>query len=342
MSDRRVAVVLFNLGGPARPEDVRPFLNNLFSDPAIIGLPVLLRRPLADVVARSRTRVAVANYNALGGGSPLLAETKAQALALEAELARSGVAVRVTIAMRYWAPTIEAAARDIAEFDPTDIILAPLYPQFSTTTTESSLVSWDAAYRGAGATHAICCWPTNEGLVSAHVEAIRETWDGAGRPPVRLLFSAHGIPARTARAGDPYPWQVEATCLAIADRLGDGWDWKLCYQSRVGPLRWLGPSTPDSIREASRNGLGVLVDPVSFVSEHVETLVELDRDYARLAQDAGAPCFLRVPAVGVRAAFIRGLAEAILRRLDRPGVGPDGVACPAGYDRCIRDERGAA
>ncbi len=339
--DRRVAVVLFNLGGPKELEDVRPFLRNLFSDPAILDLPAVVRAPLAELISRSRARTAVANYQAMGGGSPLLAETEAQAEAVKAELAQGGLTAEVFVAMRYWTPMTEVTALEVARYAPTDVVLAPLYPQFSTTTTASSLAAWRASYRGSGEVRTICCWPRNEGLVTAHAEAIRDVWEDAGRPIVRLLFSAHGIPTRTANRGDPYAWQVEQSCRAIAERLGTGWDWRLCYQSRVGPLEWLGPSTPHAIREAAGDGIGVLIDPVSFVSEHVETLIELDRDYALVAREAGAACYLRTPAVGVRAAFIEGLAAAILERLQRTGTGPDGIACPAAFSRCVRDGRAA-
>ncbi|HEY2178873.1 MAG TPA: ferrochelatase [Caulobacteraceae bacterium] len=336
MSGRRVAVVLFNLGGPEGPADVAPFLTNLFSDRAIIDLPGPARLPLAALIARARQRVAVANYAAMGGGSPLLAETRRQAAALEGALAKGGLDAKVFIAMRYWRPGAGEAAREVAAYAPTDVVLTPLYPQFSTTTTASSLDAWRRAYAGPGEVHALCCWHDNAGLVQAHAEIIRETWEGAGRPKVRLLFSAHGIPVRTERRGDPYAWQVGSTCAAIAARLGEGWDWKLCYQSRVGPMKWLGPSTPEAIAEAAGEGLGVLIDPVSFVGEHVETLIELDRDYAALAARAGISCYLRAPAVGVRATFIDGLAGAVRGALERAGVGPDGAPCPPGYGRCGR------
>jgi ferrochelatase len=340
--ERRVAVVLFNLGGPLRPEDVQPFLKNLFSDPAIISLPAILRLPLAEIVSRTRSKISGENYRAMGGASPLLAETEAQAGALCAALATRGVAAEIFIAMRYWPPMVETTARDVASFEPTDVVLAPLYPQFSSTTSASSLSAWRGAYGGSGEVRTVCCWPDNRGLVAAHAELIRETWEDADRPAVRLLFSAHGIPMRTAKRGDPYAWQVEATCRSIAELLGETWDWRLCYQSRVGPLKWLGPSTPEAIREAAADGLGVLIDPVSFVSEHVETLIELDRDYAILAREAGITCYLRAPAVGVRELFIEGLADAIVQRLGRPGTGPDGAACPIGFARCPRDRREVA
>ena len=340
--DRRVAVVLFNLGGPKDLDNVQPFLRNLFSDPAIIDLPAILRSPLADLLSRSRAAAAKANYQAMGGGSPLLAETEAQANALKAELAQRGLTAEVFIGMRYWAPMVETTALEVARYAPSDIVLAPLYPQFSTTTTASSLAAWRKVYQGPGDVRTICCWPQNDGLVAAHAEAIGQVWENAGRPAVRLLFSAHGIPLRTSRRGDPYAWQVEQSCRAIAERLGTGWDWRLCYQSRVGPMEWLGPSTPEAIREAAADGMGVLIDPVSFVSEHVETLIELDRDYAALAREAGVTCYLRAPAVGVRPSFIEGLAAAVVKRLAQSGAGPDGVACADSYGRCPRDGRAAA
>jgi len=342
LGDRRVAVVLFNLGGPDGPADVRPFLRNLFADPAIIDLPAVARYPLAALIAGARASKAIASYAVMGGGSPLLAGTEAQARALEAALQGHDGSLKVFIAMRYWSPTSDQTARDVEAFAPTDIVLTPLYPQFSTTTTASSLAAWRRAYRGPGEIHALCCWYDNAGLIEAHAEAIRATWEKAGRPNVRLLFSAHGIPVKTAERGDPYAWQVEATCRAIVQRLGEKWDWRLCYQSRVGPLEWLGPTTPEEIRAAAGDGIGVLVAPVSFVSEHIETLVELDRDYAALARSAGVSCYLRAPAVGVDGAFIHGLAQAVWGALERRGTGPDGAPCPSRFACCARRKEMAA
>jgi ferrochelatase len=341
---RRVAVVLFNLGGPDGPADVTPFLRNLFSDRAIIDLPAPARLPLAGLIAGLRGRKARANYAVMGGGSPLLAGTRAQAVALETALAERlpGATVKTFIAMRYWDPLTGEVAPEVARFAPDDVVLAPLYPQYSTTTTASSVAAWRRAYGGSGGIHTLCCWYDNAGLIEAHTRLILATWEAAGRPKARLLFSAHGIPLSVAARGDPYPWQVEVTCAAIAARLGPGWDWRLCYQSRVGPMKWLGPSTLEAIATASAEGLGVLVDPVSFVSEHIETLVELDRDYAEFAARAGAPCYLRVPSPGVAPAFIDGLAGAVERALGRDGAGPDGATCPAGLARCGRTRERAA
>ena len=172
---------------------------------------------------------------------------------------------------------------------------------------------------------------------------IRRTWEAAGSPQgVRLLFSAHGLPERTSEAGDPYRWQVEQTCAGVAARLGTGWDWRVCFQSRVGPLKWIGPQTTEEIAAAGAEGLGVIIDPIAFVSEHVETLVELDRDYARLAERVGAAPYLRVPALRVDATFIDGLARLVVKALDREGLQPGGSACGAGCERCALKVREAA
>jgi ferrochelatase len=333
----RIAVVLFNLGGPDSLKAVRPFLRNLFADPAIIGAPAPLRLALAEVISRTRERLAKENYAVMGGASPLNAETAAQAAALAGELGarRSADTVRVFTAMRYWSPLTEKTAADVATFAPDEVVLLPLYPQFSTTTTASSLAAWDRAYRGPGRRHGVCCYFDQPALAEAHAGLIRRAWEAAGsRAKVRLLFSAHGLPERTARTGDPYQWQVEQTCAAVAARLGDGWDWRVCYQSRVGPLKWIGPATTDEIIAAGAEGLGVVVVPIAFVSEHVETLVELDRDYAAVAAKAGAAPYIRVPALGTDVTFIDGMADLVETALARPGVAPGAGTCEAGLTRC--------
>ena len=320
----RIAVVLFNLGGPDGPSSVRPFLYNLFSDPAIVGAPAIVRKPLAALIAATREKSAIANYARMGGGSPIVAETLDQASALEAclEARRPHDEVKVFIAMRYWTPRASEVAKSVRSFSPDEVVLAPLYPQYSTTTTASSIAEWRRHYRGH--CREICCWFVNPGLVEAHAALIEQTWRDAGSPKVRLLFSAHGLPEKISESGDPYRWQIEQTCEAIAYRLGASWDWTLCFQSRVGPLKWIGPSTPEAIEAAAKDGLGVLVDPVAFVSEHVETLVELDHDYEELARSLGIETYLRAPTVSVTPVFIAGLSDAIERALTKIGIAPDG------------------
>ena len=291
---RRIAVVLFNLGGPDDQASVKPFLFNLFNDPAIIGLPGIFRTPLAKLISSRRETSAQANYALMGGGSPLLPETRRQAEALQAVLGArlGGDEVKVFIAMRYWHPLTEETAAEVAAFGPNEVVLLPLYPQFSTTTTESSLKAWNAAYAGPGVSRAVCCYPAATGWVEAQAQAIGEKLDEAVGQPVRVLFSAHGIPEKLVTGkGDPYQEQIETTVAAVVAAIEarrGPIDHAICYQSRVGPMKWLGPSTPEAIEAAAKDGVGVVVTPIAFVSEHIETLVELDIEYGELAHEKGA------------------------------------------------------
>jgi len=326
----RRAVVLMNLGGPNSPASVRPFLYNLFSDPAIIDLPGPLRRPLAWLIARQRGRVAGEIYAYLGGGSPLLANTEAQARALEAAL---GPEYRCFIAMRYWHPLTAEAVAAVKAWQPEEIVILPLYPQFSTTTAGSSLAAWHAEARRQGLacpTHEAPPYPTEPGFIAALAGHIDEQLaDLSG--PARLLLSAHGLPLKIVRKGDPYPEQIESTAAAVIDALEHRpEDWRVCYQSRVGPLAWLGPSVDDEIRRAGQDGVGVVIAPISFVSEHSETLVELDRDYRRLAESSGVPFYRRAPTVGTDPRFIAGLARLVREQSQTAPAGvPAGAAAPA-------------
>jgi len=312
----KLAVILFNLGGPDNPEAVEPFLTNLFSDPAVISLPALLRLPLARFIAKRRGPIAREIYAKIGGRSPILPETMAQATALESSLAEHET--RCFIAMRCWKPFTEDAARAVAAWSPDHIVLLPLYPQFSTTTTGSSLEEWRRRAKQAditAPTTTIYCYPRLAGFIAGLAGATRDTLAQA-KPGIsyRILISAHGLPKRVIARGDPYQGHVEQTAAALVDQLGIT-DWTICYQSRVGPLEWIGPSTDAEIRRAGAEGKGVVIVPVAFVSEHSETLVELDIEYAHLAGQAGVPDYLRVPTVGVRAEFIIGLADMVRESL---------------------------
>jgi ferrochelatase len=344
MSRKRLAVVLFNLGGPDGPKAVRPFLFNLFNDPAIITLPAPARLALAVLISTTRTKMARGNYARMGGSSPLLPETKTQAAELQAVLdqAHPEYESRVFIAMRYWKPDSRETAVAVKAFAPDEVVLLPLYPQFSSTTTASSLTAWRKAYDGPGAERAVCCYPVGDRLVEAHAQRIEEAWREAGKPErLRLLFSAHGLPQKIVDGGDPYEVQVQATAAAVAVRLATNpdWpklDWKVCYQSKIGRLKWLGPSTTDLIAEAAAEGLGVIITPIAFVSEHVETLVELDHDYARFAKQVGCPAYVRVRALGVTPAFIEALARMVKSALDRrDGTQPASAwRCGPGWKHC--------
>lgn len=337
----RVALVLFNLGGPDSLDAVQPFLFNLFNDPAIIRLPGPLRRPLATLISRRRAPVARGIYQEIGGGSPLLPQTLDQAAALERRLKRRGLDARVFVSMRYWHPRSDAVAAEVAQFAPARVVLLPLYPQYSTTTTASSLADWRRAAVAAGLRVpevAVCCYPTQPGFVAAVARRLRNELERADFPTgFRILFSAHGLPERIVAGGDPYQWQVERTCAAVLEAVdGEEMDHVICYQSRVGPLKWIGPSTLEALETAAADGVAAVVVPVAFVSEHSETLVELDIDYRRRAGEFGVPGYVRVPTVGTAEEFISGLADVVEEVLPNDGiVCLEGARrCPASFGRC--------
>jgi len=317
----KIAIVLFNLGGPDSPEAVQPFLKNLFSDPAIISLPSFLRLPLASFISSRRAPKAKKIYDQIGGSSPILGQTEAQARALEEALGTEHE-WRGYVCMRYWRPMTEAVVRSVKRFAPDRIVLLPLYPQFSTTTTDSSVKAWKAAAAAAKLvvpTQTVCCYPDEPGFIAASVDLLKQGLAETGTRPARVLFSAHGLPEKVIKAGDPYQAQVERTAKAIADRIG-GLDWSVCYQSRVGPLKWIGPPTDGEIRRAGQDGKAIVLYPLAFVSEHSETLVELDIEYRHLAEQSGVPAYVRVPTVGTHPLFIAGLADRVRAILAEPQV----------------------
>ena len=340
MTSRRVAIILFNLGGPDKQQSVRPFLFNLFNDKAIIGLPQPFRFLLAQLISRSREKLAKANYALMGGGSPILPETLKQAHALESAIAKrvSNVTFKCFPAMRYWEPFTKDVAKAADAWGATDAVLLPLYPQFSTTTTASSLQAWRKASKLPAST--ICCYPAGAQFAQAHADIILKTWRDAGSPPApRLLFSAHGLPQRVIDRGDPYQWQVEQSVASIRKLLPPDWDISICYQSRVGPLKWIGPSTEEEIHRAGKDAVGLVISPIAFVSEHVETLVELDIEYAQLAQQLSLPFYLRAPALGADPRFIDALADLVERALSAPGKMQSetgGRLCPAVHGLCAQ------
>ena len=340
----KIAVVLFNLGGPDGPNAVRPFLFNLFNDPAIIDAPKPFRWLLAQFISRKRAPIAKEIYAHLGGKSPLLDQTEAQASALQETLNNESDDYRVFTAMRYWHPMSAETVRKVDEFEPDEIVLLPLYPQYSTTTTGSSLWAWQQAAAKAGLfapTFAPCCYAIHDGVIDAHVDLISQTL--ARHPltgPVRILFSAHGLPKKVITAGDPYQWQVEQTAAAIAAKLNSAAnDWVVCYQSRVGPLEWTEPSLEQELERAAEDSTSVVVVPIAFVSEHSETLVELDIEYKKVADRLGVPGYLRVPALGIHETFIGGLAKVVFSARDKnatlePAV--DWVQCHQQFSCCPR------
>lgn len=319
----KLAVVVMNLGGPDSLAAVEPFLFNLFSDPAIIALPNPLRWLVAKLIARRRGPLARQIYAKIGNASPLVKNTEMQAAALQAKL---GMDCRVFIAMRYWAPRADDAAQAVKHWGADEIVLLPLYPQFSSTTTDSSVKDWQRAAASAGITaptRAVCCYPVESGFISALAAAVAEgirQWPADQKPP-RVLLSAHGLPKRIVARGDPYQAHIEQTAEKLRETAGaDGLEMVVCYQSRVGPLEWIGPATDAEIRRAGAEGRGLIVVPIAFVSEHSETLVELDIEYRHLAAASGVPHYVRVPTVGAADSFIAGLAALVTAaRASKPG-----------------------
>ncbi len=344
-SERRIAIVLFNLGGPDSLAAVEPFLFNLFNDRNIIGAPQPIRWLLAKFISRKRAPIAAHVYEQMGGRSPILPNTEAQAASLEAALQGDGV-VKCFIAMRYWRPFTEEAARAVKAWGADEIILLPLYPQFSTTTTASSYRVWQDAARQQGLQvpqRLVCCYPDEPGFIAALAEITRRgiadaknlAGDSGSKPVV--IFSAHGLPQKIVDAGDPYVAQVEASVAATARALNlAADDYIIAYQSRVGPLKWVGPATDETILALAKAKKPIVVVPVAFVSEHSETLVELDIEYGKLARENGAAAYVRAPTVSTHPAFIDGLAHLVRTSLGReeairPGCG--NAAC-AGKSAC--------
>jgi ferrochelatase len=310
--NKKTAIVLFNLGAPTDMQSVRPFLFNLFNDPAIIRLPNPFRFLLAKLLSKQRLKEAEEIYAALGGGSPLLKNTQDQADVLQEVL---GVNTKVFVVMRYWYPRASFVMDEVAQYEPDKIVLLPLYPQFSTTTTASSFKEWyrelPPQLKGVE-TIEIKDYPENVGFIEAIVSLIQERVRPVDFQKSRVLFSAHGLPERIVRAGDPYQSQVETTVARIVQRLGvQGLDYEICYQSRVGPLKWIGPSAEDAIERAARNQKEIIFVPVSFVSEHSETLYENDIQYKKMADNLGIEKFTRVPCVSTHPLFIEGLKDLV-------------------------------
>ncbi len=337
----RVAIVLLNLGGPDKPESVEPFLFNFFRDPAIIGAPNPIRWLIAKLIQKRRGPIAREIYANLGGGSPILGLTREQADSLERELAGSDDEMRCFVCMRYWHPMSDEVARQVKDFGADKVVLLPLYPQYSTTTTGSAIKAWRAAAAAVGLDaeeRLVCCYPEQPDFIEAMAELTRPLIEAARTDgPPRLLFSAHGLPVKIIEKGDPYQRHVELTSKAILDRLAmPELDALVCYQSKVGPMEWLKPSTEDEIVRAGKDGASLVILPVAFVSDHSETLVELDIEYRELAHANGVPGYRRVPALNSHPAFIRGLAALV-----RDTLAGAPLACAEDHeDGCIIDIAG--
>jgi ferrochelatase len=335
------AVILFNLGGPDKIENIEPFLFNLFNDPAILNLPTLLRYPLAKLISNRRAPVAKKIYAELGGSSPILKLTKEQSSALEIKLNQSQTEdeYKCFIVMRCWNPRAKDVIKDVQLYNPDDVVLMPLYPQYSAATSGSSIKEWKDVCKKNNynvKTSTICCYPTDQNFINAHTkEIIKKIKDLKN---FKLIFSAHGLPEKNIKKGDPYQWQVEQSVKKIVESLNDeNLDWILSYQSRVGPLKWIGPSTEDIIIKNSKIGKHIVLVPIAFVSEHSETLVELDIEYKEIADANGCKNYTRVPALGINEDFIKAMSELIIKKNEykiNEDLYPPKIQCPSNFKKC--------
>jgi len=330
------AVILFNLGGPDKLESVEPFLFNLFNDPAIISIPSIIRYPLAKFISKRRAPIAKNIYKEIGNKSPILELTQKQAESLENNLIKKGD-YKCFVVMRCWHPRASEVFKKVIEYNPEEIILLPLYPQYSASTSGSSINEWNDLCKKENyevKTKTICCYPTDDNFIESHVNLIKKTLKTLEDKNFKLLFSAHGLPKNKIKKGDPYQWQVERTVEAIMSKLmEENLDFLISYQSRVGPLKWIGPSTDEAIIRYSKEKKGIVIVPVAFVSEHSETLVELDIEYKKLAEKNGCSFYKRIPALGIEENFINGLAELVLKKETR-GNFVSSVICPNNYVKC--------
>jgi len=321
----KLGILLFNLGGPETLADVRPFLFNLFSDPEIVRLPIrAMQKPLAWLISTARLRKSSGYYTQIGGGSPLRRITEEQAAALREELARRGVEANVYVGMRYWRPFTDEAIEKIVRDGVDELILLPLYPQFSVSTTGSSFKDFEALMDERGGLqrihrHYISRWHTHETYIRALAEQIAEEIEKFPDPNprrVHLLFSAHSVPQSYIENGDPYLRETEETVRLVSEKLGGLSPVHLSFQSKVGPVKWLEPSTDAKLRELAAQGIEqVLAIPISFVSDHIETLYELDILYKKLADEIGVKVYRRVPALNCNPAFIKALADLVCENL---------------------------
>jgi ferrochelatase len=324
MVHKKIAVVLFQLGGPDSLETVEPFLFNLFMDPDIINFPLafLARRPLAKLISGRRAPKVQNNYKAIGGKSPILDLTRLQASALETRLAQQGVHAQVFIAMRYWHPMTYEVVREIKTNGFDQIILIPLYPQYSQATTGSSINDWNRQVKKQGLnipTRFACCYPNHPALLEAIVENINKSlvrFSDIAQANIDLVFSAHGVPVSYIQKGDPYQLHIEETVRRVVE-LGK---WKspytLCFQSKVGPMQWLQPSLLETVERLACEGRKqLLIIPIAFVTDHIETLHEINIDVRKHAMSRGVQQFELMPALNDHPKFIECLADMVTQQM---------------------------
>jgi protoporphyrin/coproporphyrin ferrochelatase len=315
-TNRRVAVVLFQLGGPDTLEAIEPFLFNLFSDPDIIDFPFarIGRKPLARLISSTRAKKVQHHYAVIGGGSPIRRFTQQQARALQSRLNDSGVDARCFVAMRYWHPFTNEAIAQLREAKCDQVVLLPLYPQYSSTTTGSSLNEWRRLFHDDLPTACVENFYRHELYLEALAEKVHEAlarFPDPGTP--EIVFSAHGVPQTVIDKGDPYQRQIEDTVGLLMERGGWCNPHRLCYQSKVGASKWLQPSLRTTLRELASAGRSeICVVPVAFVSDHVETLGEIDHEARKQAAELGIRQFEMTGGLNNSPTFIAALADIVM------------------------------
>lgn len=323
INHKKIAIILFNLGGPDSLKSVKPFLFNLFYDPAIIRFPSPIRWVIAKLISIFRDKKAQGIYANTGNKSPILEETIKQKNALTISLqAQTNFDFEIFICMRYWHPRSREVISKVKEYNPTEVVLLPLYPQFSTTTTGSSIKEFKQSF---GKTNmpikTINSYYEDENFIKAHVTLIKiELKKLKTSSNYRILFSAHGLPEKIIKQGDQYQFQIEQTVKKVVKSLAiDKLDYKITYQSRVGPVKWLEPNTEDEIIKAGIEGKSLIIVPIAFVSEHVETLVELDIEYKEVAKRYKIEYF-RVPTLSTNEFFIEALRDLVMKAVTAPSA----------------------
>jgi protoporphyrin/coproporphyrin ferrochelatase len=317
---KRVGVVLFQLGGPDSLAAVEPFLFNLFCDPDIIDFPFsrIGRRPLAKLISSTRAKKAGQHYASIGGGSPIRKFTERQAAALEAQLILEGIDARCVVAMRYWHPFTAEAIEQLQAAQVDHVVLLPLYPQYSKTTTGSSLNEWRRRWPPSVPTSSVDAFYRNPIYIESFVDRVNEALEQFADPQiVELVFSAHSVPVSVIEKGDPYQRQIQETVELVMNQGGWPNPHRLCYQSKVGASRWLQPSLHTTLRNlAAEKVRDVCVIPISFVSDHVETLAEIDHCARQEARELGIEHFAMTRGLNDSPKFIRALAACVLEALD--------------------------
>ncbi len=313
---RRVGVVLFQLGGPDTPQAIEPFLFNLFCDPDIIDFPFarIGRKPLAKLISTTRAKKVQHHYSAIGGASPIRRFTERQADALQQRLRAEGVDAHCFVAMRYWHPFTAEAVEQLRAANCDEVVLLPLYPQYSSTTTGSSLNEWRRLFRDDVPVQAIETFYQHPLYLDSLVEKIDEAlarFPESGSP--EIVFSAHSVPVSVIARGDPYQRQIEETVAMVMQRGGWRHRYRLCYQSKVGASRWLQPSLHRTIRDLAAERIReVCVVPIAFVSDHVETLGEIDHEAREEAAELGIQQFEMTSGLNDSPAFIAALADLVV------------------------------